>query len=294
MSSIGEDPWKLTISQLKTQLKRLGVQAPKDARKAEYVRLYESSVKASRTQSARRATPRRAPVKSQAQRSEFSSDEEAEPASKVIQMPRKGKSNPKDEKMERNLDTVQRLTDKELREELSYYNISAAITDTTRGAYEKKLAGLMTNPPAQPPKPKQVEVEEEEETEEEEEEEEFSDSEPEETEEEEEGEEEEEEKEEEKEFSDFEPEEVQTPRISAQGDHNLRQTPTRRRAAAAERVNQEQQTSPAKTEVVVEEEGGISFWVQLLILLFIAFAVFLIWYFNQNGQDSGTPGVTKV
>lgn len=169
--------------------------------------------------------------------------------------------------MERNLDTVQGLTDKELREELSYYNISAAITGTTRGAYEKKLASFMTNPPAPPPKPKQVEVEEEEETEEEEEEEEFSDS---------------------------EPEEVPTPRITAQGDHNLRQTPTRRRAAAAERVNQEQQTSPAKTEVVVEEEGGISFWVQLLILLFIAFAVFLIWYFNQGSQDSGSPGVTKV
>lgn len=167
--------------------------------------------------------------------------------------------------MERNLDTVQGLTDKELREELSYYNISAAITSTTRGAYEKKLASFMTNPPAPPPKPKQVEVEEEEETEEEEE-----------------------------EFSDSEPEEVPTPRITAQGDHNLRQTPTRRRAAAAERVNQEQQTSPAKTEVVVEEEGGISFWVQLLILLFIAFAVFLIWYFNQGSQDSGSPGVTKV
>lgn len=86
MSSIGEDPKKLTISQLKTQLKKLGVQAPKDARKADYVRLYESSVEASRTQSARRATPRRAPVKSQTQRSEFSSDEEAEPASKVKQV----------------------------------------------------------------------------------------------------------------------------------------------------------------------------------------------------------------
>lgn len=53
------------------------------------------------------------------------------------------------------------------------------VLGTTRGAYEKKLASFMTNPPAPPPKPKQVEVEEEEETEEEEEEEEFSDSEPE-------------------------------------------------------------------------------------------------------------------
>ena len=86
MAPVVRDPSKLTINQLKMELQKQKVSFPKDARKAEYVRLYTTHMKVPRSPKTGRYTytPRRPPPRARPQRSEFSSDDgEAEEESKT-------------------------------------------------------------------------------------------------------------------------------------------------------------------------------------------------------------------